>query len=89
MICQWCKKSFPHRTGRFCGTCQDPKRKETIEDVRLELLGVRGLLVKISAHVERIPTYYCTTTPCSCWYCELKALVANTALRGDCPGKAK
>ena len=24
MICQWCKRSFPGRTGRFCGTCQRP-----------------------------------------------------------------
>ena len=24
MICEWCGKSFPKRTGRFCGTCYPP-----------------------------------------------------------------
>ena len=25
MICLGCNRSFPHRKGRFCGTCYQPK----------------------------------------------------------------
>ena len=28
MKCQWCKREFPHKKGRFCGTCFGPKREE-------------------------------------------------------------
>ena len=24
MICQWCHRSFPHKKGRFCGSCYGP-----------------------------------------------------------------
>jgi len=28
MKCQWCGKEFPHKKGRFCGSCQKPKTKD-------------------------------------------------------------
>jgi len=34
MKCEWCKKDFPHRKGRFCGTCQKPE-KPTREQLAL------------------------------------------------------
>jgi len=31
MICEWCKRSFPKRKGRFCGGCHGPDKNERRE----------------------------------------------------------
>ena len=49
MKCQWCGKEFPHRKGRFCGTCQRPKG---------ESVSIRGAKQRILDRME------CTTFDC-------------------------
>lgn len=49
MICQWCKRDFPKRKGRFCGTCYPPHnpvlklkhdRQDLIEAVEILLVQI-------------------------------------------------
>lgn len=35
MKCEWCGKTFPNRTGRFCGGCQKPE--DNLDQQRKEL----------------------------------------------------
>ncbi len=49
MKCQWCGKEFPHKKGRFCGTCQRPKG---------ESVSIRGAKQRILDRME------CTTFDC-------------------------
>ena len=63
MICQLCKRSFPHRKGRFCGTCKKPTPIST--ELR-DLMKVADKIALYASHALHCQWGLRRQEPCKC-----------------------
>ena len=47
MRCQQCGQVFPHRTGRLCGGCQRPAKKQEAAAVAAERLRCQKIVAEL------------------------------------------
>lgn len=61
MKCQWCDKVFPHKRGRFCGSCHPVEKPahalKRLEEMRYEIIDMLGHHKSISDYLDSAEFY--------------------------------